>query len=143
MLSQSYWLQLSSETRQKVAHALNIKRSGGTVVEGNRVVSDGYTPDDLFAIKVEQLQEFTGSNDTDFYKLFDLAVKMIENPLITYKKELPISELLPADKIVPGEIIKINDYHKEMVEQIDKDTVESFGEDQPQPKKRGRQAKKV
>lgn len=141
MLSQSYWLQLPPETRQKVAHALNIRRSGGTVVEGNRVVSDGYTPDDLYEVKVEKLQQFTGSDSTDFYKLFDLAVKMIENPMIevkgqvdlnevvkpgevlqipniTIKKELSISELLPADKIL-------------------------VNEEKSQPKKRGRPAKKI
>jgi len=132
MLSQSYWLQLSQETRQKVAQALNINRSGGSIVEGNRVVSDGYTPDDLYEVKIEKLQQFTGSDSTDFYKLFDLAVKMIENPIIEVKGKVDLKEAIKPEEIFEVEEVIYMNNGKVLVP-----------EDQPQPKKRGRQAKKV
>jgi hypothetical protein len=82
MISQSYWLGLPKETRQKLANLFNIPRSTFTHVEGNVVVSDGYTLRDLALISKESLQEYTGETHDDFYKLLEATIEKLTAPLI-------------------------------------------------------------
>ena len=84
MINPVHWLQLEQGTRSKLAKALNIPKSGGVVVNngvgGGIVISDGHTAKDLFeGITLKKLQEFVGSTEKDFLKLFDLAVAKVES----------------------------------------------------------------
>ncbi len=72
------WLKLSIPVRQRLVAVFEVPRSQGTMVEGNTVVSDGYTHKDLEAITVEKMQVFLDSKETDFIKLFDAVVVKIE-----------------------------------------------------------------
>ena len=74
MLSQFVWLKLPVKIRYQLAQDLKLMRTMPTHVVDNVVVSDGYSPQTLAGISVTQLQEYVGSTEADFYKLFDLAV---------------------------------------------------------------------
>lgn len=78
LLSRSVWLGLKQETRADIARLFDLTKSSGVEVSGNQVVSDGYTDRDLAALKVESLQQFLKSEETDFYVLFNNVVKHIE-----------------------------------------------------------------
>lgn len=78
-LTTTQWLQLPMSVRMELKKIFNIPRSQGTLVEDNRVVSDGYTHPDLAHITIEQMQAFTGSTSDDFFNLFNEVLVLIEN----------------------------------------------------------------
>ena len=75
------WLELAQEDRQRIADSLGIKRSGVSQVvaghAGGKIVSDGFTPEDLKVITVEKLQELTGSKKKDIMELANLYAKSL------------------------------------------------------------------
>ncbi len=95
------WVALPFETRQKLVKQFGVPKSGGSEVQnlstGNRIVSDGHTHQDLKAITVEKLQEFTGSLSTDFYDLFSQAISKLtetSGPTTEQIREQKVSEKL-------------------------------------------------
>lgn len=80
------WLKLGPETRQRLVREFEIPRSQGSMIEGNTVVSDGYTHKDLESITVEKMQVFLDDPENkDFISLFNKVVERIEE-----EKELVI-----------------------------------------------------
>ena len=55
MITTSQWMSLPKEIREALIIKLGIKKSGPTVVAGNKVVSDGVRQQDLMAITEEQI----------------------------------------------------------------------------------------
>jgi hypothetical protein len=86
----STWLSLSIETRAKLREIFSIPRSGVTQVEDQRVISDGVKVEDLMTLTVEKLQAFVASEETDLYKLFDLALIKIANPESSLKEQVTL-----------------------------------------------------
>ncbi len=80
MIGLRAWLDTKQETRLKIAKLFHMPKSGGTMVTGNRVTSDGHSPDDLALLTLEALQMHLGVPETDFYKLYYELVFRIENP---------------------------------------------------------------
>jgi len=80
-LSPNQWLQLPMAVRAELKQIFNIPRSKGTILEGNVVKSDGHTFEDLAAITVEGMREFTGLDSTDFMTLFNETVLQVEDSL--------------------------------------------------------------
>lgn len=104
MLSQAVWLQLSQPTRKEIARLLSIPRSGGTEVVDGRIVSDGYTMNDLMLIDLEKLQTYLKSAERDFYVLFDQLVKKIENveePIVDLPREEKLEFVGPSTDLTP------------------------------------------
>lgn len=82
LLSTSVWLSVPKATRDKLAQLFELKRSGDTQVdvgaEGARILSDGYTGEDLMKISTASMQKLLNSNSTDFYQLFQTVVENID-----------------------------------------------------------------
>lgn len=72
------WLSLPNEVRAKLKVVFGIPRSEGARIEDNKVMSDGHNHRDLTAITVEKMQDYTGSKQVDFFKLFDLTLDRIQ-----------------------------------------------------------------
>lgn len=88
LLAYNVWMSLSRETRITLAQLFSIPRTGevvvrsGMMINGNisgEVTSDGYRPQDLYAITIEKMQTLTGSPVEDFYKLFDDVCGIVKN----------------------------------------------------------------
>lgn len=89
LLAYNTWLSLSRETRLKLVKLFEIPRTGETVVrsgslspQGNiqgEVTSDGHSAKDLYAITIEKMQSFTGSDSADFYQLFKYLVDNLDD----------------------------------------------------------------
>ena len=77
MLSKLKWLQTDIKVRQKMRMIFNVPQSEATFVVSNEVVSDGHTDKDLQEITVEKLQGFLEEKETDFYKLYDMAIERL------------------------------------------------------------------
>ena len=85
LLSQPKWLKLSQATRAKLVGLFGLKRSSSTETYTGRdsitrVVSDGYTAEDLLAVTTEKMQKILDTDRKDFYELFDEIVANIEAP---------------------------------------------------------------
>lgn len=80
MINRTKWLQISLETRSKLAELFGMSRSGFNHILDNEVISDGYSDKDLAMLSLEKLQQYLGSEEEDYYKLLDLVIKQIENP---------------------------------------------------------------
>ena len=93
MLSQLIFIAQTRETREKLVDIFSIPKSGGVVVEGNRLISDGHTPTDLMAVTVDKMQEFLESPEEDFYKLFIEVIDKIENPERSKATEIEIEQI--------------------------------------------------
>ena len=101
-LSYSIWLKTNIATRYKVADLLGIKpRVTRHVVDG-RVISDGFSPDDLAAITKEKMQELTGNKSSDFYVLFEELVKQVETN--TLNKNADVQQEKQAEVIAPAKV---------------------------------------
>ncbi len=74
-------------TRVKLREIFGVRRSQGSLVEGNIVKSDGTTYQDLQTITVPKMQEYLGSSETDFVTLFNDCVAVINN--LNKKVETP------------------------------------------------------
>ncbi len=91
------WLQLPMEVRMKMREIFGVKKSQGSLVEGNVVKSDGSTYVDLQAITVEKMQKFLDSSLTDFVDLFNRTVGKIE---VELEAEKPV-----VQKVDPLQVI--------------------------------------
>lgn len=79
------WLQLPNEVRLKLVEIFKIPRSGGAVIEDNRVITDGYTQIDLDTITTLAMQAYLDTDETDFAILFKAVLKKIEPELVPPK----------------------------------------------------------
>lgn len=88
LLSYQVWIGLPQETRTKLVKLFSIPRTGEVVVRsmglidgniGSEVQSDGYTAKDLYAISTEKMQTLIGTDDTDFYAMFNFVVEHIDD----------------------------------------------------------------
>lgn len=73
------WLQMPLAVRQLFIKWFNIKRTGGAIVEGSRVVSDGHTIEDLSVVSLKSLQVFLHTEDDHWDKLLHLTINKMEN----------------------------------------------------------------
>lgn len=76
----SQWLQVPTETRNKLIALFNLKRSGFAQVVNNVVVSDGFTDMDLAGLTVEILQKYLNSKEKDIIALLENAIVKINTP---------------------------------------------------------------
>lgn len=98
------WIQLSQETRAKLADTFGIKKSGGVMVVDNKIISDGYSPTDLAELSTKVLQEFTNKpQEEDYVKLLNMAIDKINGvhvmPIEQVKGPEPVVEPLVEIKI--------------------------------------------
>lgn len=91
------WLNLPMPVRIKLREIFGIKKSQGSLVEGNVVKSDGSTYQDLQAITVEKMQQYLGSTNNEFIQLFNDCVDQIKQEILN---ETPVVE-----KVDPSQII--------------------------------------
>ncbi len=83
MINYFYWLGKPWEARLKLAEKFGLKRAGGTVVENDKVTSDGYAQDAVYqTFTVQRMQEFLDSKETNPVVLFDLCVEKAMKPEI-------------------------------------------------------------
>lgn len=101
LLAYNVWLALPPETRVKLTKLFGIPRTGevivqtGDIVDGNIgsvVKQDGHAPGDLYAITVEKMQQILGTDDTDFYKMFNHIVENIDYILNPKEEEVILIE---------------------------------------------------
>lgn len=93
------WLKLPMETRVKLKAQFNIPRSGGTLVIGREVQSDGHTVKDLSVMNLEAMQKFTGLKTHDFVELF-------KQTLIKVNKFYEETENTGTSEVSPGTSIE-------------------------------------
>lgn len=84
------WLRIEQPIRVKIAEALGIPKSAGTILEDNTVKSDGHTYADLAHLTVEKMQAFLKSVETDFELLLNQIVE-------GFKKEMEEVKVVPPD----------------------------------------------
>jgi hypothetical protein len=77
ILSNTTWVSLSNEVRQRIRSIFNIPCSSSTIVSDGRIETDGTTPEDLKHLTIEKMQKLLNSELNDFHKLFDLVVVKI------------------------------------------------------------------
>lgn len=61
-VSTFHWLQADTETRSQISKLLDLPRTGGGKVYGTRLISDGYTNEDLAGITVERINSLLQSS---------------------------------------------------------------------------------
>lgn len=81
ILTPTQWLELPTDVRQRIAEVFGLRKSTGTEVVDNRVVSDGYTVENLQGVSVTTMQTYLKSKEKDFYTLFNTLVEGIYKEL--------------------------------------------------------------
>lgn len=79
-LTQFEWLQLPPKAKELFKETFNIKRTGGSIVVDNRLISDGHTNDDLSVVSLKTLQEYLGTTEDHWDKILQLTINKMENP---------------------------------------------------------------
>lgn len=83
ILTTTQWLMLPQYTRDQLVKIFNLRRSTGAQIMDSRVISDGFTHEDLQRINVGTMQAHLGSEETDFFALFNNVLASIP------KEEVP------------------------------------------------------
>lgn len=89
IISLHVWISLPNEVRHRIRARFNISRSSNTVVNDNKIESDGTTYEDLKNLTVEKMQQYLSSIETDYHKLFDATVVKITNEMNGVVEQLP------------------------------------------------------
>lgn len=126
------WLGLPIHVRDRLKILFNIPKSAGSMVENNKVISDGHTNEDLLRVSLEAMQTYLGSTETEFYALLNQVVEKIE-------KEINNEEVRKQELKAEQNALEVEQYQKDVVEAIK--NVSELAE--VVVKKRGRPAKKV
>lgn len=84
-LTTTQWLSLPADVKEQLKATFGLRRSGGSVVHDNRVISDGYEHRDLAVITREVLCAFLGIQDStdDFFSLFDQVLDKLHAEMDT------------------------------------------------------------
>jgi hypothetical protein len=95
----SKWINLSLETRNKIAEVFDIVKKGSVEVFSNTIKSDGYLIADIDkAITVSSMQSYLGSKETDSNVLFDMLVNKFEpKPEVVAQGEIAKIEVMPVE----------------------------------------------
>ena len=75
------FMLLNKEMRDKLASVFKLKKSGITEILDQSVVRDGHTEEDLSNVTIDSMQEYTGSKETSFGKLWELTVSKTADEL--------------------------------------------------------------
>ena len=73
------WLQLPVEIRNLFKATFQIPRSGGSIVNNNKLESDGHTIQDLSKVSLKSLQEYLSTDETHWDKLLQLTINKMED----------------------------------------------------------------
>lgn len=74
------WLQMPIEIRNLFKITFQIPRTGGAIVNNNRLESDGHTTQDLSVVSLKSLQEYLGTTEDHWDKLLQLTINKMEEP---------------------------------------------------------------
>lgn len=144
LLAYNVWLALPTETRMKLMKLFGIPRTGEVVVQtgemingniGSIVKNDGHAAGDLYAITTEKMQALLGTDDTDFYKMFN---HIVENIDYVMEPKVEVTELRGEGVFVGGEPVTTK------LEVVSIKEVKNFAELMyDKPKKKGGRPKKI
>lgn len=81
------WLQFPPEIKSLFKKWFNIPRTGGSMVVGDKVISDGHTIEDLSVVSLKSLQSFLHTDDDHWDNLLKMTINKMEN----YIDDNPIS----------------------------------------------------
>jgi hypothetical protein len=84
------WLALPEDTRHLLRRTFSIGKTGIVEVIDNKLVCDGTSQKDLFALDILAMMEFLGEKDAD--QLFDTLFEKTMKKLCPPKKKEPKSE---------------------------------------------------
>lgn len=136
-LNTAQWISLPYKTRQKLVEIFDIPRSKFTEVEGNVIVTDGHTNQDLEAITVEAMQGYLlDTIEEDFFKLFHRVLDAVNTEIDKQDRENLL--LIEPEVIEITEVEIINTNQEITNEPIIKETQQEQTGDSTGPKKQGR-----
>ena len=73
------WLQMPVEVRSLFIKWFKIPRTGGAIVQGDKVLSDGHTIEDLSVVSLASLQAFLHTDETHWDNLLQFTINKMEN----------------------------------------------------------------
>lgn len=74
------WLQFPIEVRNLFIATFQIPRTGGAIVNNNKLESDGHTIQDLSVVSLGKLQEYLDTDEDHWDKLLQLTINKMELP---------------------------------------------------------------
>ena len=108
ILSLGSWVSLPNEVRWRIRNIFNIPRSGVSDVVDFRIVSDGTTHEDIKVLTAPKMQEYLGTKEQDFHRLFDLVVARVIDQMSNPKDMIEVHSDSPVNITIetPVEIKK-------------------------------------
>lgn len=97
------WLQLPDNIKSLFKTTFEIPRTGGSMVIGNKVVSDGHTNEDLSRVSLDSLQKYLDTTDDHWDRLLQLTINKMENPNVNVSTT---QDNEPAPRTVEGTVNK-------------------------------------
>lgn len=79
MINVKQWMDLPLEVRAKIIKDFNLVKTGKAGIANNKIVSDGYTQNDILKVSLQNLQSLMDSSEENFDVLFDEYKKLIKN----------------------------------------------------------------
>jgi hypothetical protein len=98
-ITTSQWMQLPKEIKDLLIKQFNLKRSGFTDVRDMQVVSDGFTNDDLSALTIERLKDYTGLKVGSYYEILSAAIVKLQQPLVEVNKTNEQNEIKETSEV--------------------------------------------
>jgi len=97
MINVKQWMDLPLEVRAKIIKDFKLERTGKAGIANNKIVSDGYTQNDISKINLLNLQKVLDSADENFDTMFADYVDMIQKTLAIIEEPETIIESITVD----------------------------------------------
>ena len=98
-LSVQQWVGLSDSVRTKLHIVFGLHRSVGAEVNNGQLVCDGHSYNDLGVITLENMSEYLGTKQKDFYDAFNACVVKAQIPEPENTAEVP--EAVKTPEFIP------------------------------------------
>ena len=99
------WMLLSKEMRDLIAREFDLKRTGITEICDERVVTDGFSNNDLAFLTKENMSAWVGSDET-FHRAWELTIakarSILNPPVFEIKPEGEIVDVVPTIEEEPS-----------------------------------------
>lgn len=95
------------EVRERIARDFNLPKTGRMGISGNKIISDGYTQEDIKKVTLQNLQTLLDESDNDFDGLLAQYILMVQTDLLNVKE----IEVIPnTEEIMYADLSSIEEY---------------------------------
>lgn len=106
MINVKQWMEIPKEVRERIAKDFNLPKTGRLGIAGNKIISDGYTQDDIKKVTLQNLQTLLDASEDDFDGLLAQYILMVQTDMLSNKEV----EVIETEGIMYADLNSIEEF---------------------------------